>query len=245
MFSRVVIKLSGEALAGSCKGFDDGIINRIIDEIKQAMNLGVNVAIVVGGGNFWRGRSAKPEMDNVAADQIGMMATVMNGLYLAEAFRLNGITAKVMTPFSVGTFTELFQKQRALEYFREGKAIIFAGGTGHPFFSTDSIVALRANELEADCVIYAKNVDGVYNANPSVNKDARKYKRISYRKVIADNLDAADITAMQLSTAANIPSVVFELKKEGSILAALSGFDEIYKIGGTLIANEIKEEFYV
>lgn len=246
MFKRVIIKLSGEGLAGnSQEHFHDETINRIVLEVKQLVQKGVQISLVVGGGNFWRGRDAKPEMDKVKAHQIGMVGTLMNGLYLAEAFRLNGMKAVVMTPFAVSSFTELFTKESALNYMSSGAVTIFAGGTGHPFFSTDSIVAIRACELSVDAILYAKNIESVYDDDPAKNQKARRYRTVSYETVVAKNLSVADISAIDLTAKEKIPSVVFALAKSGSIIAACMDNDELFQIGGTKIDNHIEEEYYV
>jgi uridylate kinase len=244
MFKRVVIKISGEVLGGKDGGFDNHVISRITSEIQTLINKGVEVTIVVGGGNFWRGRSADSAMDLVAADQIGIIATIMNGIYLSDFFAQKGIQSTVMTPFDINSFTERFTKPKAMQSIKNGKVLIFAGGTGHPFFSTDTIVALRACEIEADAILFAKNIDGVYDSDPRKNTKAKKYKTISYDKALSDNLDVADISAINLAAKNNIISLVFALEKENSIVTACKNNNEIFEIGGTKISNDFKEEFY-
>ena len=243
MYKRIIIKLSGEALANKNNNnkFDDEIINNIARQIKNIMSNNIQIGIVVGGGNFWRGRSADSNMDKVKADQIGMLATVMNALYLADNFRQNNIKTKVMTPFVIGSMTKLFSKESAIKNMNNNHVLIFAGGTGHPFFSTDTITALRAAELEADCIFYAKNIDGIYDSDPKINSNARKYKKISYEKIIKDNLNAIDIAAMNISK--NIASVVFLLDKNNSLETVVLDNKKVYDIG-TLVLNNITEEFY-
>ena len=241
MFKRIIIKLSGEALANKHNKFDDEIINDIVRQVKNIMERGIEVGIVVGGGNFWRGRNADSKMDKVKADQIGMLATVMNAIYLCDCFSQNNIKAKVMTPFIIGNMTKQFSKESALKNMKNNCVLIFAGGTGHPFFSTDTITALRACELEADCIFYAKNIDGIYNCDPKINLNARKYKKISYEKIIKDNLNAIDIPAMSLTK--NIKSVVFLLKEKNSLETVVLDEKKIFEIG-TLVMSEIEEEFY-
>ena len=171
MYKRIVLKLSGEALAGEKKGvtFDDSIIWGLIAQIKAVMAKGTQVSLVIGGGNFWRGRSADSKMDRTKADQIGMLATVMNAIYVADAFRQNGIKAFVQTPIVIGTMTEQFSKESALAHLEKGEVVIFAAGMGHPFFSTDTITALRGAELDVDGLFFAKSIDGVYDDDPATN----------------------------------------------------------------------------
>lgn len=239
MYNRIVIKLSGEELANDKSKFDDEIISSIAKQIKEILDHKIQVGIVVGGGNFWRGRSAKSDMDKTKADQIGMLATVMNAIYLSDYFNRAGIKTKIMTPFIVGTMTKQFSKDSAIKNMNNGTVIIFAGGTGHPFFSTDTITALRAAELDADCIFYAKNIDGIYDCDPKLNPSAKKYKKISYKKIVRDNLGAIDICAMQISK--DIPSFVFAMQQENSISNAV--LNKEFKFG-TLVLDNIKEEFY-
>ena len=241
MYKRIIIKLSGEELADKEKKFDDKTISNIVRQIKKILTYGTQIGIIVGGGNFWRGRTASPDMDKTKADQIGMLATIMNALYLSDYFNRNNIKTKIMTPFIVGTMTKQFSKESAIKNMNNGYVLIFAGGTGHPFFSTDTITALRASELDADCIFYAKNIDGIYDSDPKLNLNAKKYKKISYQKIIKDNLNAIDISAMSISK--NIPSFVFALQEENSICNAVLNENEAYKFG-TLVLNDIKEEFY-
>ena len=175
MYKRIVLKLSGEALAGEKKGvtFDDSIIWGLIAQIKAVMAKGTQVSLVIGGGNFWRGRSADSKMDRTKADQIGMLATVMNAIYVADAFRQNGIKAFVQTPIVIGTMTEQFSKESALAHLEKGEVVIFAAGMGHPFFSTDTITALRGAELDVDGLFFAKSIDGVYDDDPATNPNAK------------------------------------------------------------------------
>lgn len=239
MFRRVIIKLSGEALAGNKDfAFDDAVIDRITGQIIQIMKQGVQAAIVVGAGNFWRGRDAKPEMDRVKADQIGMMATVMNAIYLTEAFKLKGIPSIIMTPLIVGVVTEQFSKDKALDYMERGYVVIFAGGTGHPFFSTDTITAIRGAELCADALLFAKNVDGVYDSDPRNNGKARKLHKITYRDIIINNLRVIDLAASSICQEQEMLSVIFGLNEPNGLVLAASGIDdEIFKIGTKVTAD--------
>ena len=228
---RVLLKLSGEALAGDKKtGFDEATCMGVAKQVKQLVDDGVQVAIVTGGGNFWRGRSANPAMDRVKADQIGMLATVMNAMYLADSCRQKGVEAVVMTPFPVGTMTQQFSKDLANKLLSEGKVLIFAGGIGHPFFSTDTVTALRASELEADAILFAKAIDGVYDSDPAVNPNAVKFDEIPCKDIVEKNLKVIDIAAANLCYEQKIPVVIFGLAEEKSVIRAANG----EKIGTTV-----------
>lgn len=224
MYNKVVLKLSGEALAGDTgKNFDNNTIFSIIDQIKKIIEMGTKTTLVVGGGNFWRGRSANPDMDRVKADQIGMLATVMNAIYVADCFRQKGVKAVVMTPIKIGTVTEEFSKDLANKYLEEGKVIIFAAGIGHPFFSTDTVTALRACELEADAILFAKAIDGVYDSDPATNPNAKKFDEIPCKDIVEKNLKVIDIAAANLCYENKIPVVIFGLAEEGGIVKAAKG----------------------
>ncbi|MDR1914284.1 MAG: UMP kinase [Clostridiales bacterium] len=245
---RAVLKLSGEALAEDTgEAFSDAIIDDIAGQLNEIRSLfsGIELSLVVGGGNFWRGRSSKPFLDRTRSDQIGMLGTVMNGLYLAERFKLSGLQSRVMTPFVVSTFTELFSKEKALDYMKSGEIVIHAGGTGHPFFSTDSISALRAAELDADCVFYAKKVDGIYDCNPDDNVNAKKFRRLTYSRIFKDQLNALDIAAMCISQEAGTDSFVFGLNEPHSIVRAFKAADSMSETLGTKISVACKENYYV
>lgn len=225
MYKRIVLKLSGEALAGDKEGvaFDDNIIGGLIAQIKQVMKNGTQVCLVVGGGNFWRGRSAASAMDRTKADQIGMLATVMNAIYLADAFRQNDVAATVQTPIPFGTMTELFSKSAALARLEKGEVLIFAAGLGHPFFSTDTITALRGAELDVDALFFAKNIDGVYEDDPAVNPNAKKIDMIKSEEIVKNNLKVIDMAAANLCFERKIPVVIFGLNEEKSIIRAVNG----------------------
>lgn len=225
MYKRIVLKLSGEALAGEKAGgcFDQETITALMMQIKAIMEKGTQVSVVVGGGNFWRGRSANPAMDRSKADQIGMLATVMNAIYLSDQFRQAGMDAVVMTPFAVGTMTEPFAKDKAISLLEQGKAIIFAGGIGHPFFSTDTVTALRGAELSADGLFFAKNVDGVYDSDPNKNPDAVKIEEIPCKDIVQKNLQVIDLAAATLCLEQKIPVVIFGLMEKDSIIRAVNG----------------------
>jgi uridylate kinase len=231
MYKRVILKLSGEALAGeSGKGFDNETIFAIIDQIKKVLKNGTQVGLVIGGGNFWRGRSANPDMDRVKADQIGMLATVMNAMYFADALRQKGVDAVVMTPFEVGTLTKQYSKDAAVKALNKGKVTIFAAGIGQPFFSTDTVTALRACELEADAILFAKAIDGVYDSDPATNPNAKKFDTIPCKDIVEKNLKVIDISAASLCYENSIPVVLFGLAEENSVVRAANG----EKIGTTV-----------
>ena len=220
---RVLLKLSGEALAGDKKtGFDEATVMEVARQVRQLCDLGMEIGVVIGGGNFWRGRSSK-RIDRTKADQIGMLATVMNCIYVSEIFRSAGIGTAVLTPFACGAFTELFSKDRVMDYFGEGKVVFFAGGTGHPYFSTDTTTVLRAVEIEAEVILLAKSVDGVYDSDPKDNPLAKRYDEISIQDVIDKKLGVVDMTASVLCMEQKMPMLVFGLNDENSIVRAVSG----------------------
>lgn len=224
MYNKVVLKLSGEALAGeTSKNFDNETIFSIIDQIKQIISMGTKTTLVVGGGNFWRGRSANPNMDRVKADQIGMLATVMNAIYVADCCRQKGVDAVVMTPIKIGTVTLEFSKDLANKLLNEGKVIIFAAGIGHPFFSTDTVTALRACELEADAILFAKAIDGVYDSDPATNPNAKKFDEIPCKDIVEKNLKVIDIAAANLCYENKIPVVIFGLAEDNGIVKVANG----------------------
>ena len=227
---RILLKLSGEALAGDKKtGFDEETVRKVALQVKELTEKGTEVGIVIGGGNFWRGRTSE-NIDRVKADQIGMLATIMNCIYVSEIFRSEGMMTNILTPFECGSFTKLFSKDRANKYFAKGMVVFFAGGTGHPYFSTDTGVALRAIEVEADCILLAKAIDGVYDSDPATNPDAKKYTEVSIDEVIAKNLQVVDMTASIMVRDNKIPMRVFALQEEKSIVNAANG-----KFNGTTV----------
>ena len=220
---RVLLKLSGEALAGPKKtGFDEPTVLKVAAQVKQLVDSGMEVSIVIGGGNFWRGRSSE-NIDRTKADQIGMLATVMNCIYVSEIFRSVGMKTQVMTPFECGSFTKLFSKDRANKYLQRGEVTFFAGGTGHPYFSTDTATVLRAIEIEADVILLAKSIDGVYDSDPKDNPEAKKFDEISIQEVIDRKLGVVDMTASILCMENKMPMLVFGLNEENSILRSVSG----------------------
>ena len=220
---RILLKLSGEALAGEHRmGFDEETVKGVALQVKQLVDQGIQVGIVTGGGNFWRGRSSE-NIDRTKADQIGMLATVMNCIYVSEIFRSAGMKTAVLTPFECGSFTKLFSKDRANKYFDKGMVVFFAGGTGHPYFSTDTGVVLRAVEVEAEVILLAKSIDGVYDSDPKVHPEARKYDEISIDEVIARNLQVVDMTASILARDNKMPMWVFGLHEKDSIVNTVNG----------------------
>lgn len=220
---RVLLKLSGEALAGDKKtGFDEETVLGVAGQVKQLVDQGIQVGIVIGGGNFWRGRSSE-NIDRTKADQIGMLATVMNCIYVSEIFRSVGMKTGILTPFEVGSFTKLFSKDRANKYFDRGMVVFFAGGTGHPYFSTDTGVVLRAVEVEAEAILLAKAIDGVYDSDPKINPDAKRFSKISIDEVIERKLQVVDMTASILAMENKMPMYVFSLNEENSIVNTVNG----------------------
>ena len=227
---RVFLKLSGEALAGSGHtGFDEDTVREVARQVKLSVDAGVQVGIVIGGGNFWRGRTSEA-IERTKADQIGMLATVMNCIYVSEIFRTAGMKTAIFTPFACGTMTELFSKDKANAYFAEGRAVFFAGGTGHPYFSTDTGIAMRAIEMDADCILLAKSIDGVYDSDPKVNPQAKKYETISIQEVIDKQLAVVDLTASIMCMEHKMPMAVFSLNEKDGIANAMQG-----RVNGTLV----------
>ena len=220
---RILLKLSGEALAGSKKtGFDEETVRGVAMQVKELVDNGIQVGIVIGGGNFWRGRSSE-NIDRTKADQIGMLATIMNCIYVSEIFRSIGMMTSILTPFECGSFTKLFSKDRANKYFAKNIVVFFAGGTGHPYFSTDTGVVLRAIEVDADVILLAKAVDGVYDGDPRCNPNAKKYDEVSINEVIEKNLQVVDMTASILARDNKMPMWVFGLNEENSIVNTMNG----------------------
>ena len=227
---RVLLKLSGEALAGEQKrGFDEATVTEVAKQIKTIVDEGLQVGIVIGGGNFWRGRTSGA-MDRSKADQIGMLATIMNCIYVSDICRYVGLKTEVFTPFVCGAFTTLYSKDAVEESFAEGKVVFFAGGTGHPYFSTDTATVLRAVEIGADAILLAKAGDGIYDSDPKVNPDAKKYDEISIDEVVAKKLAAMDLTASIMCMEQKMPMLVFGLDEKDSIVNTVHG-----KFSGTKV----------
>lgn len=220
---RVLLKLSGEALAGDKKtGFDEQAVLKAAYQIKTLSDAGMEIGIVIGGGNFWRGRTSEA-IDRTKADQIGMLATVMNCIYVSEIFRSIGMKTNILTPFECGSFTKLYSKDRAEKYFAHHMVVFFAGGTGHPYFTTDTAAVLRAIEIEADGILLAKAVDGVYDSDPKVNPNAVRYDTLSIMEVIERKLAVIDLTASIMCMEHKMPMYVFRLNDPDCIVRAASG----------------------
>lgn len=221
-YKRVLLKISGEALSSDGKTIDDAIISNVCASIKQIRDLGVEVGIVIGGGNIWRGRQNK-KMDKSTADYMGMLATCINALALQDALEQIGVPARVMTAFAIEKVAEPFIKRNAIEHLENGRVVIFAGGTGNPYFSTDSGAALRANEIEADVILLAKNVDAVYTTNPKVDPTAKRIEEMTYFDILSNKLGVMDLTAATLCMENNMPILVFGLNVENGIVRAVKG----------------------
>jgi len=223
VYKRVLLKISGEALAGSDKfGINEEMTRKVAKEIKQIQDLGVEVAIVVGGGNFWRGRTSK-DMDRATADYMGMLATVMNSLALQDAFLALGASAKVQTAIEMKEIAEPYARRRALSHLEHGDIVIFGAGTGNPFFSTDTAAALRAAEIDADVILLAKNIDGVYDSDPAINPDAVMFSELTHMDIVDKDLKVMDLTAATLCKDNNISIHVFAIAEEGNVLKAVTG----------------------
>ena len=221
---RILLKLSGEALSGEKGfGFDEATCLEVGRQVKEITDKGTQVEIVIGGGNFWRGRNSSKIIERTKSDQIGMLGTVMNCIYVSEIFRTLGMATEVYTPFVCGAFTELFSKDKAMAALSEGKVVFFAGGTGHPYFSTDTGTTLRAIEIEADAILLAKAIDGVYDKDPKVYPDAVKYDEISIQQVVDQRLQVVDLTATIMCLENHMPMVVFGLNEKDSIVETLYG----------------------
>lgn len=221
--NRVLLKLSGEALAGEKKqGFDEKTVYDVAGQVKKILDKGIQLCVVIGGGNFWRGRTSE-NMDRVKADSIGMLATVMNCIYTADAFRVFGIKSHIMTPFACGTMTELFNRDKAVEYMEQGEVVFFAGGIGHPYFSTDMATVLMAVEVKADVVLSAKAIDGVYDSDPKTNPNAKKYDSIQMKDIVDNKLGVIDLASAVLAMENKMPMMLFGLNGEDSIVKAVTG----------------------
>ena len=228
--NRILLKLSGEALAGDKhQGFDEKTVLEVARQVKGAIEEGKQVAIVIGGGNFWRGRTSE-NMDRVKADQIGMLATVMNCVYAADMFRTVGLKTRIMSPFVCGNVTELFRKDEAVTALENQEVVFFAGGTGHPYFSTDMATVLMAIEIEADVILSGKAIDGVYDSDPKTNPDAKKYDTMKMKDIVDQQLGVIDLASAVLAMENHMPMMLFGLNEEDSIIKAMTG-----KSNGTYI----------
>ena len=233
MYKRVLLKLSGEALAGDDKfGINENIMAGICNAVKELHDLDVKVSIVVGGGNFWRGKYGK-KMERTTADYMGMLATIMNGLALQDAIEKLGVPTRVQTAIEMRQIAEPFIQRRAMRHIEKNRINIFAGGTGSPFFSTDTAAALRAAEIKAEVILVAKTIDGVYTADPKVDVSAKKYDKVSYQEVLEKNLKVMDSTAISLCKDNDIPLVVFAMSDPENIIRAVKG-ENI----GTVVSND-------
>ncbi len=222
-YERVLLKLSGEALAGEKKtGFDEATCIIVAKQVKTLIEEGIQVSIVIGGGNFWRGRTSET-IDRTKADQIGMLATVMNCIYVSEIFRYVGINTEVFTPFACGSMSTLFSKDSVITCMKQGGVAFLAGGTGHPYFSTDTATVLRAVELDCDIILNAKAVDGVYDSDPKLNPRAIKFDEIPMQEVLDKKLGVIDLSATVLCVENNMPMLLFGLSEENSIVKAAQG----------------------
>lgn len=231
-YKRVMLKLSGEALAGAKgHGFDFEVVDRIANEVKELASLDVEVTIVVGGGNIWRGRDGV-DMERSTSDYMGMLATCINSLALQDSLERLGVHTRVQTAIEMKEVAEPFIRRRAVRHLEKGRVVIFAAGSGNPYFSTDTAAALRAAEIDAEVILLAKKVDGVYDSDPNINKDAKKFDKLTFKEVLEKDLKVMDATATSLCKENNIPIVVFGLDQEGNILKATTG----QKIG-TLVNN--------
>ena len=225
VYNRVLLKISGEALAGEQRfGINEEMTRKVAQQVKQIHDLGVQVAIVVGGGNFWRGRTSK-DMDRATADYMGMLATVMNSLALQDAFLALGVPTKVQTAIEMREIAEPYARRKALSHLEHGDILIFGAGTGSPFFSTDTTAALRAAEMDVDTILLAKNVDAVYDKDPVIHADAKKFSRLTHMEVVEKDLKVMDLTAATLCKDNNIKIHVFAISEEGNVMKAVLGED--------------------
>ncbi len=225
MYKRVLLKISGEALAGEAtRGLDFSVIGKVCDEIKKCVGLGVEMGIVVGGGNFWRGaKDGGGKMERTRSDQMGMLATVINCMALADMLEQKGVDVRVQTALEMRSVAEPYIRSRAIRHLEKGRVVIFGCGTGNPYFSTDTAAVLRAAEIGADIILLAKNVDGVYSADPNRDPTAVKYESITYNDILVQRLRVMDSTATSLSMDNQIPIMLFALKDPGNILRAVMG----------------------
>ena len=234
-YKRVLLKVSGEALAGEARrGLDFSIINNLCRSIGECVQMGVQIGLVIGAGNFWRGvKDGADKMQRSHADAMGMLGTVMNAIAVADALEKHGIDARVLSAVEMNKFTEYYTRDVAERYLREGKVVLFAAGTGNPYFSTDTGAVLRGVEIEADAILMAKNVDAIYSADPAKDPNAVRYTQLTYSEALARNLKATDITAMALAMDNNMTMVCFGLDEENSIVRVIRG-----EAIGTTVQNE-------
>lgn len=222
-YKRVLLKLSGEALAGQNGfGIDAETMGKVCDNIKKVVDMGVEVSIVVGGGNFWRGRQAL-QMERTTADYMGMLATIMNGQALQDALEARGLDTRLQSSIEMRQIAEVYIRRKAVRHLEKGRVVIFAGGTGNPFFSTDTCAALRATEINAEIILFGKTIDAVYDDDPKTNPNAKKYEEISYTEVLQKNLKVMDSTAASLCRDNNMPTMIFSLGNGENLIRAVSG----------------------
>ncbi|MEF9934627.1 MAG: UMP kinase [Clostridium sp.] len=232
-YKRVMLKLSGESLAGKKgHGFDFEVVDRISGEVKDLVELGIEVTVVVGGGNIWRGRNGV-NMDRTTSDHMGMLATCINSLALQDSLERMGVHTRVQTAIEMKEVAEPFIRRRAVRHLQKGRVVIFAAGSGNPYFSTDTAAALRAAETEAEVILLAKKVDGVYDSDPNINKDAKKFDKLTFKEVLEKDLKVMDATATALCKENNIPIIVFSLDEPNNILKAITG-----EVLGTIVNND-------
>ena len=232
-YKRVLIKISGEALSGEKgTGIDFDVVSKVVKQLKTVAESGTEIGLIVGAGNFWRGRQGT-NMDRTTADHMGMLATVINSLALQDALEREGVPTRVQSALTITRVAEPYILRKAIRHFEKGRIVIFACGTGNPFFSTDTAAALRAAEIGADVILLAKNVDGIYDSDPKKNPDAKKFDKISYIDVIQRGLNAMDSTAITLCMENNIPILAFGLSEENAIVRAAGG-----ESFGTIICND-------
>lgn len=222
-YKRVLLKLSGEAMSGpNGFGIDADTLGNICDYVKKIVDMGVEVAIVVGGGNFWRGRQAH-KMERTTADYMGMLATIMNGQALQDALEFRGLDTRLQTSIEISQIAEPYIRRKAVRHLEKGRVVIFAGGTGNPFFSTDTCAALRASEINADIILFGKTIDGVYDSDPKENPNAKKYETITYTEILKNNLKVIDSTAASLCRDNKMPTMIFALENGEDLVKAVSG----------------------
>lgn len=222
-YKRVLLKLSGEVLAGEKEfGIDSQTLGKVCDKIKQVVDMGVEVAIVIGGGNFWRGRKAV-DMERTTADYMGMLATIMNGQALQDALEFRGLDTRLQTSIEMHQIAEPYIRRKAVRHLEKGRVVIFSGGTGNPFFSTDTCAALRATEINAEIILFGKTVDGVYDSDPKENPNAKKYDEITYTEILNNNLKVIDSTAASLCRDNHVETMIFDLSDTENIIKAVCG----------------------
>jgi len=232
-YKRVLIKLSGEALAGEQRfGLNEEVVSMVVDQLVKVHAMGVEIALVIGGGNFWRGRQGT-NMDRTTADHMGMLATVMNSLAMMDAIEQKGIPTRVQTALNMVSLAEPYVLRKALHHFEKGRIVIMACGTGNPYCSTDTAAAQRACEIDADVLLMAKNIDGIYDSDPHINPNAKKYDHLTFGDIVNKGLKAMDTTAATMCMENNVPVLAFALGEKDSILRAVCG-----EKMGTLISND-------